>query len=211
MVLRRQSVKGLSLHFNSSRELFSFSFVLFRFPLKTMCWEYLSFFSLATPRGIWDLSSLTRDWTHTSCIRRQSFNHFLKVHNYIIVLESFFTSFSWILKIRGTFLQPLIATIFLTIFWGFILVCWVPKALLEAWFPLKQSNFPLCFTVVTLGIFCKKWYPTTQSVWQVPPRWITRFWLPVLFDFNSRNRSWRGMLSDGALSWEVCAVFTLCF
>ena len=149
MVLRRQSMKGLPLRFNSFGELFHFSLVLFPFPLKTMCWEYLSFFSLATPCGIRDLSSLTRDWTHTSWIRRQSFNHFLKAYNYIIVLESFFTSFSWILKIRGIFLQSHIATIFLTIFWGFILVCWVPEVLPEVWFPLKHSNFPSWFTVVT--------------------------------------------------------------
>ena len=153
MVLRRQSMKGLPLRFNSFREVFHFSLVLFPFALKTMCWEYLSFFSLATPCGIRDLSSLTRDWTHTSWIRRQSFNHFFKVYNYIIVLESFFTSFSWILKIRGIFLQSHIATIFLTIFWGFILVCWVPEVLPEAWFPLKHSNFPSWFTVVTF-VFC---------------------------------------------------------
>ena len=30
---------------------------------------------MATPHSMWDLSSLTRDWTCTPCIERQSLNH----------------------------------------------------------------------------------------------------------------------------------------
>ena len=41
-----------------------------RSPLKL-----LIFFSFAIPRGLWDLSSSTRDWTPTPCIRRQILNH----------------------------------------------------------------------------------------------------------------------------------------
>ena len=41
------------------------------FPSHSLCF----FFLLAAPHGMWDLSSLIRDWTHTPCIRRQSFNH----------------------------------------------------------------------------------------------------------------------------------------
>ena len=32
-------------------------------------------FFFATPHGMWDLSSLTRDCDHTTSIRRQSLNH----------------------------------------------------------------------------------------------------------------------------------------
>ena len=36
----------------------------------------LLFFALVFwPRGMWDLSSPTRDWTHTPCIGRWSLNH----------------------------------------------------------------------------------------------------------------------------------------
>ena len=179
MVLSRQSVKGLPLCFNSFRELFHFSLVLFPFPLKTMCWEYLSFFSLATPCGIWDLSSLTRDWTHTFWIRRQSFNHFLKVFNYIIVLESFFTSFSWILKLRGIFLQSHIVRFSWQSSKALFLFVGSQKSSLKHGSLLSCPTFLhdlqwwlLCF------FFCKKWYPTTHSVWQVHPRWISRCWFP---------------------------------
>ena len=165
MVLSRQSVKGLPLCFNSFRELFHFSLVLFPFPLKTMCWEYLSFFSLATPCGIWDLSSLTRDWTHTFWIRRQSFNHFLKVFNYIIVLESFFTSFSWILKLRGIFLQSHIVRFSWQSSKALFLFVGSQKS------SLKHGSLLSCPTFlhdlqwwILFFFFCKKWYPTTQCM-----------------------------------------------
>ena len=46
----------------------------------TVCIEFVTtlflFYVLVLwPWGMWDLSSLTRDWSHTSCIRRQSLNH----------------------------------------------------------------------------------------------------------------------------------------
>ena len=213
MVLSRQSVKGLPLCFNSFRELFHFSLVLFPFPLKTMCWEYLSFFSLATPCGIWDLSSLTRDWTHTFWIRRQSFNHFLKVFNYIIVLESFFTSFSWILKLRGIFLQSHIVRFSWQSSKALFLFVGSQKSSLKHGSLLSCPTFlhDLQWWIFFFFFFVKNGTPQHTVYGKSIPDQSPDADFQVLFDFNSRNRSWRWWLSDGALSWEVCAVFTFCY
>ena len=37
--------------------------------------RFLFYVLVFWPQGMWDLSSPTRDWTHTSCIGRQTLNH----------------------------------------------------------------------------------------------------------------------------------------
>ena len=56
--------------FKSLLNLLQYCFCCFLFPF------FLSFlFLIFWPRGMWDLSSLTRDGTHTRCVGRQSLNH----------------------------------------------------------------------------------------------------------------------------------------
>ena len=48
-------------------------FIKFLLYLLQYCFCILCF--VFWPRGVWDLSSLTRDWTHIPCIRRKSLSH----------------------------------------------------------------------------------------------------------------------------------------
>ena len=49
------------------------------------------------PRGMWDLSSLTRDWTRTPCIGRQILNHWTtrEVRKFLIWKFTFWFFFFW--------------------------------------------------------------------------------------------------------------------
>ena len=40
-----------------------------------LCWVFIAVWGLSCPHGMWDLSSLIRDWTHIPCLARQILNH----------------------------------------------------------------------------------------------------------------------------------------
>ena len=66
----KSGLKGQNLLENS------FLFVCFLMSLLNLLkYCFYSMFLVFWPRSMWDLSFLTRDWTHTSCIGRWSLNH----------------------------------------------------------------------------------------------------------------------------------------
>ena len=62
------SFQILQRHFNY------FLLLLFK-PLLNLLQYCLFYVLVLWPQGMWDLSSLTRDWTHIPCIGRRSLNH----------------------------------------------------------------------------------------------------------------------------------------
>ena len=81
------------------REFFFNLFVFDNFLMWTIFSLYWIFYNVASVlcfvffwlRGMWDLSSLTRDWTHATCVGRQSLNHWTTREVLVEILKRFKT------------------------------------------------------------------------------------------------------------------------
>ena len=60
--------------------------------------QRVMFIYLATPQGLWDLNSPTKDWTHTPCTGRQSLIHWISGQ----VLEDKFWFPYWFMELGKT-------------------------------------------------------------------------------------------------------------
>ena len=112
---------------------------------------YVSFF---WPRGMWDLSFLTRDWTCTHCMGRRSLNHWttrevpsllsLWEHNHTIYLHT-------VLLCTAPFILHWQNCVFLTE------TAWAAKPkILAIWLLMEKVCWPLFLTVLPRGLSGKE-------------------------------------------------------